>query len=409
MLLKENTRQIFVDLGCAEKASNKLKSDSRDDEFLLSRIILLTTYGTNIKLEKLIDQNHLAENICTNLGRHSKKYGTEKKSKVVDPMEDMALSESLKLLFNVAHFCPQRSGAFSPALSHILAILDNTTVSSTKPLEAPMGSLLNSILNLPLKEAENNDTLFPKENPGKYVAQFVNVLDKSTKVYADDELNTLVSPITVLLQRMYEAANPDVQKHMRELLLPTFDDRKLPLGRGESLSARLLRISASITTPKVQESAGSLLFELSGNDAKKFVENIGYGYASGFLVRHKIPLPEDALETQEVGNGESSSLGANQSAWKAVNPITGQTLESEPEVSLPQMTDEEKEREAERLFVLFERYGTLYCTIVGSFVEDILTLSVRLKKTGVMDVTNPVAAAVREGRFEELDDDADSD
>ncbi|KAL1839804.1 hypothetical protein VTK73DRAFT_3914 [Phialemonium thermophilum] len=47
------------------------------------------------------------------------------------------------------------------------------------------------------------------------------------------------------------------------------------------------------------------------------------------------------------------------------------------------MTDEEKEREAERLFVLFER----------------------LKKTGVVDVQNPVEQAFREGRVQELDDD----
>jgi hypothetical protein len=33
----------------------------------------------------------------------------------------------------------------------------------------------------------------------------------------------------------------------------------------------------------------------------------------------------------------------------------------------------------------------------------------RLKKTGVVDIQNPVAKAYQEGRFEELDDDADSD
>ncbi|KAK3331398.1 guanine nucleotide exchange factor synembryn-domain-containing protein [Apodospora peruviana] len=56
--------------------------------------------------------------------------------------------------------------------------------------------------------------------------------------------------------------------------------------------------------------------------------------------------------------------------------------------SLPEMTDEEKEREAERLFVLFER----------------------LRATGVVNVENPVAQAMRTGgHVEELsDDDADN-
>lgn len=45
------------------------------------------------------------------------------------------------------------------------------------------------------------------------------------------------------------------------------------------------------------------------------------------------------------------------------------------------MTDEEKEREAEKLFVLFER----------------------MQRTGVISAENPVGKAQREGRFEELD------
>lgn len=69
---------------------------------------------------------------------------------------------------------------------------------------------------------------------------------------------------------------------------------------------------------------------------------------------------------------------------REVNPITGQFLDEEDQgPSLADMTDEEKEREAERLFVLFER----------------------LKKTGVVDVENPIAKALREshGRVTEAD------
>jgi hypothetical protein len=75
---------------------------------------------------------------------------------------------------------------------------------------------------------------------------------------------------------------------------------------------------------------------------------------------------------------------------REVNPITGQFLDEENQgPSLADMTDEEKEREAERLFVLFER----------------------LKKTGVVDVENPIAKAMREnqGRFSEIDPEDDDD
>lgn len=117
-----------------------------------------------------------------------------------------------------------------------------------------------------------------------------------------------------------------------------------------------------------------MLFKLSSSNPEEFIHNVGYGYASGFLVNQNTPISPQALAES------SSSTGK-----KPVNPITGQTLESEPKVPDPfaGMTDEEKEREAERLFVLFER----------------------LKKTGVIDVKNPVEQALHEGRFEELDDD----
>jgi len=86
-----------------------------------------------------------------------------------------------------------------------------------------------------------------------------------------------------------------------------------------------------------------------------------------------MPVPESAHDgiTNTDGGAE-------------INPITGQRLDHEWVDDLPPMTEEEKEMEAEKLFVLFER----------------------LKKTGMMDVVNPVQQAVDSGRFEELPDDA---
>jgi hypothetical protein len=66
-----------------------------------------------------------------------------------------------------------------------------------------------------------------------------------------------------------------------------------------------------------------------------------------------------------------------------VNPVTGQKVTEEHERAqreLSLMTEEEKEREAERLFVLFER----------------------MRRLGVVQVENPVGRAQQEGRFEEL-------
>lgn len=144
------------------------------------------------------------------------------------------------------------------------------------------------------------------------------------------------------------------------------------------MAARLLRLSTSIIG-HVGPSAGSLLFELSSNDADEFVRNVGLGFASGFLASNGIALPSTTTDTS------SSPIGTA----RPLNPITGQALDAEPPQEDPfaSMSEEEREREAEKLFVLFER----------------------LRATGVVDVQNPVQQAVDSGRFQEIDDEEDSD
>ncbi|KAI7082485.1 hypothetical protein KC317_g22020, partial [Hortaea werneckii] len=126
------------------------------------------------------------------------------------------------------------------------------------------------------------------------------------------------------------------------------------------------------------KNVSGLLFELSDQDANKFVQNIGYGFASGFLMSEGIPVPANATE------GSSTSGNGDIGARADINPVTGQRLNAEDSEPSPsaEMTEKEKEREAERLFVLFER----------------------LKATGVVDIQNPVQQAKDEGRFEELPD-----
>ncbi|RFU26416.1 hypothetical protein B7463_g9936, partial [Scytalidium lignicola] len=390
LLLRPSTRQIFVDLGYESKMCLKLKNDSRDDEFLVSRIIFLTTYDTNINIEKLIDQHHVAEHICQNITRHAKQYLTkQKKVKELDPMEGMALVESLKLLFNLTHHCPQRQNAFASAVPPILTLLLKRPVSQSKPLDAPIGPLVNALINLPLSTHDNKASLFPKPAPSANIERFTEILDKSLKAYQDDDLEQVVSPLVTLLRKTYETAPREVQKVCQTLLLPSQAERNQPLGRSLSLSGRLLRLSTNPGTPQVREQVSQLLFELSGKDATRFVRNVGYGFASGFLFQHNISVPENALEAYSTASSADSvrSGFSDADSTRPINPITGQRLDMETKIEMPEMTQEEKEQEAEKLFILFDR----------------------LKKTGVVSVKNPVEEAFEQGRFLEIEDDAESD
>jgi hypothetical protein len=355
MLLKPATRQMFVDLHYESKACRCLKHDNRDDEFLISRILFLTTYNTNIDIEALIDQHHLAEIITQNLARHAAHYDEKKKKLEADPMEDMALIETLKLLFNVSHFCPQRSQSFTPAIPHILTILGKRQVIPSKPLESPFGPLINSLINLDLKDTEAIHDLFPKIDPTFNVARLIELLDLAIRSYREDELDQQVSPLLTLLRKIYEVAPTDVKSYIKMLILPSDSDRKQPLGRTETLSSRLLRLSTSPLAPQSREGISSLQFEMSDKDARKFVQNVGYGFASGFLFQHNVPVPENALDAfSSTGSDGGSSSSMNE---KQINPITGQAVDFESKFDGPEMTQAEKEREAERLMVLFDRYG----------------------------------------------------
>ncbi|KAH7321407.1 guanine nucleotide exchange factor synembryn-domain-containing protein [Stachybotrys elegans] len=374
MLLKPHTRNMFVDQGFAPIACKELKGKSWEDEFLMGRLIFLCTYGTAIDLEELIDKHHLADNVVDRLGQHAKLM-TNKGKSPSDAMEEMALTETLKLLFNVTHHCPERIGAFNPAIPHIINLLWKTDIAADQPLGQPHGSLVNALLNLDLSPSKYKSTLFPKPINIKVVGRLIDILHASLAAYGENEVESIITPLVSLIRQVYEYAPEDVKLHMRARVLPSEQDRKDVLGRGTSPSAVLLKYSTHAAAPALQDMVSHLLFDMSNRDASKFVENVGYGFASGFLFQQNISVPESAME--------AFSTGSNPAEQKPVNPITGQFLDEEKYPDVPEWTEEEKEREAEKLFVLFER----------------------LKKNGVIQVENPIAQAVREGRYREAKED----
>jgi len=260
-----------------------------------------------------------------------------------------------------------------PDLFRVLALRDLPPF----PLQPPITLLINAILNMDL--AGCKEDVFPTSDPLYNVKRLVHILNKSidakhTKVGGSnfERFDENGAPIISLLRKITEISSDDVKVYLKSRLLPSEEERNQPLGKGTTLAARLLQLSSSASAPNTKESISYILFELSGSNAEGLIRNIGYGHASGLLATYKIPVPASSFMLDH----------ASASSSKPVNPITGQTLESEPTKGdlFEGMTEEEKEREAERLFVLFER----------------------LKKTGVVDVKNPVEQAVEEGRFEEL-------
>lgn len=73
---------------------------------------------------------------------------------------------------------------------------------------------------------------------------------------------------------------------------------------------------------------------------------------------HNLPVPTGLKNDGKTPSStQSEDPGAKLTLVDGleINPVTGQRKDMEPVDPGPEMTDEEKEREAEKLFVLFER------------------------------------------------------
>ncbi|KAK5045465.1 hypothetical protein LTR84_009329 [Exophiala bonariae] len=372
LLLLPQTRESAIELDLDKRATQKLQTSSSDDEFLLARILFLLTYAPTMNLEPLILEQDMAKSIVRLLSRHAdnlpKKHDI---ATTLDQSSSMALQETLKLLFNVSSAKPEHVAKFNPAVRPLLLMLEGLQVPDP-PLQPPLSLVLNALANLEISDGSIDE----KEELRPAVERLTKILDQAVQRYSSTELESLGVPLVTILRKVNEMASGDLREEMKSKFLPDDEERDQPLGKSSTLASRLLRLTTSPGSLHLTEAISGLQFELSDKDANDYVKNVGYGYAAGYLMSHKIPIPESAQ-----GAGDKVASGGI-----PTNPITGQRLDKEPPIEVPKMSQEEKEREAERLFVLFER----------------------LKATGVVDVKNPVEVARDEGRFEELSDsDAD--
>ncbi|KAL4946646.1 hypothetical protein BDV06DRAFT_53680 [Aspergillus oleicola] len=378
LLLDENMRQIFVDTGRCGKLAEMLKCDSSEHEMVICRILFLSTYNTNADFGILIDKHALADNIHYQILRHSKQFPKSGK-KSLSQIDELAFIDTLKLVFNVAKLFQDLAPSFSPSIPYVFKIISRIDIP-LKPLDGLLGTLLNCLSTLDLENKKGrsyeSNPLFPTFNQNCNVDKLINILDQAVSAYEPDELETKAIPLLHALVTIHELAPDGPRKYMQWLLLPDDNDRSRPIGQSDTLSSKLLKLS-TMPYANLKVAVSELMFVLSGKDAESLTKNIGYGFAAGLLASRGIQIPQSA--------GEAFSTNS-EGLDSAINPITGQRWDAEKEDTGPPMTKAEKEREAERLFVLFER----------------------ARANGILGVENPVRQAMQEGRLEELSD-SDSD
>ncbi|KAH9950122.1 guanine nucleotide exchange factor [Amylocystis lapponica] len=204
---------------------------------------------------------------------------------------------------------------------------------------------------------------------GHYLPGTIEPDDASVRERCRNEGNSLddaLVPLVLLMTKLCVADEPS-RTRVREWILPEDLDRTSPLEGRPDFLGRCLRLLACVHHTRLKPSVGEMLFAICDSDASSLVAYVGYGNVAGFLFQKGIMTapPRSA----------NSTVPTTTASGAPINPVTG--IVEAPHEPL-EMSDEEKEREAEKLFVLFDR----------------------LEKSGAIPPSqNPIRKAAQEGRL----------
>ncbi|BGP25277.1 guanine nucleotide exchange factor, Ric8 [Rhodotorula toruloides] len=191
------------------------------------------------------------------------------------------------------------------------------------------------------------------------------------------KVEEVLAPVMLLMRKLSMLG--ESQFVFRELLFSPNLDRSVPLNRQPTLTGHLIRLLSSVLLPNTAFGVGEFLYNLFDRSPAKLVRAIGYGTASGFLQNRGELIPPPA------GDEEVSPADAQQPR-RPINPITG-AFEPPEDPDLKPMTEDEKEREAERLYTLFDR----------------------MAQSGVISAENPVDKARAAGKLEQTKEEREAE
>lgn len=220
-------------------------------------------------------------------------------------------------------------------LDRALSVLGRRSLQGrNSPPSAPQADTLSRAYDL-------LEMTFAHFLPGQVDPDDQTVRDR-VKLEADSTLDELVVPLVVLLTRLC-VADEGCRKRLSEKLFPADLDRTgAALESRPDTLGRCLRLLGSVYAARMKDAMGEMLYTICNSDAGLLVAQVGYGNVAGFLYSKGLmsaPPRSDAVPSTTSGG-------------EAINPITGLAYK---QTEGPEMTDEEKEREAEKLFVLFDR------------------------------------------------------
>ncbi|KAH6915266.1 guanine nucleotide exchange factor [Coprinopsis sp. MPI-PUGE-AT-0042] len=259
---------------------------------------------------------------------------------------------------------PASSSPTSPkpsTLDRALSVLSrNRLPRSTSPVITNPMVLVDKALEL-------LDMTLARYFPGKTEADDPSVRDRVKADTPQDSLDELLAPLTVLLARIC-LGDEAARARVRQFIVPDDLDRSSPLEERQDILGRCLRLLGSMYHARLKDSVGEMLYAMSDNNASTLSGLVGYGNVAGYLFNKGV---------MSAPSGSDSTAPTTTAKGETINPVTGTILGPKTNAS-EEMTDEEKEREMEKLIVLFDR----------------------LEKTGALPKEqNPIRKGIQEGKL----------
>ncbi|KAJ3216366.1 hypothetical protein HK099_005902 [Clydaea vesicula] len=252
----------------------------------------------------------------------------------------------------------------------ITKVLTNHPQKPNQILPTPHSFAINALMNFPLINKEwKRKYWFPNDN-FEFIEVLLKIFEttilKSFPTYEDIEEVSYVSPgisvddaITPLMILLCNICKWDsrAKKIVKAKIMPPNIDRSKPLDKQNTLPSRLIAFMTSSSQANLKTTGSELMFICCDENTQNLISYTGYGHAAGFLFERGFNPNQPAQPEVQTGGGpEIEEIPEELENSVNINPITGVFEKMEvKDDKLEEMTEEEKEVEAEKLMVLLDR------------------------------------------------------
>ncbi|KAF7655331.1 hypothetical protein LDENG_00057640 [Lucifuga dentata] len=273
--------------------------------------------------------------------------------------------EILKILFNITYSTHRQEPSKEDAAlyRHLVALLRLCLMRRcvlADDTDELQGHTVNLLSALPLQCLDV--LLIAPLQPDSHQYQGVNMdcvhtllLFMEKRLDSGNKIKEKLTPILNLLTESCRA-HRETRQYIRKHILPPLRDVSQRPEEGSTVKSRLIRLMTHLDTD-LKHCAADLIFVLCKENVRRFVKYTGYGNAAGLLATRGL-LGGQRCRASNSDTQYSSDSDSDTEEYRQVkdriNPVTGRVEAEQPD-PMEGMTEEEKEEEAKRLIMLFNK------------------------------------------------------